>query len=423
MKRLFYFTNSYPYTKKEAPFVEPEIEHLCAHFDVTIVSMASNKDASSSHAAFELPSRVDVVRCGKRFGLHAILGFLSFPFLKIGRSEMKRIMQSRRRVLPRMLLSAVYLGLARCLLQQYNRHGLIDDGCDAAYYTFWFDRSLMALSLAKNSHPALFLASRIHGYDLYEERGLFQWQPFQDFKYRMTNEVIFLTDSAEKYFIDRFVDKDFVNPFRSSRHHVNALGTSRMMRPLTPRKKLSSDSFVLVSCSNLIPLKRVDMIARALAGLKDLDIKWVHFGSGEEHDAISTLIQENGLNAQLMGALPNADVLKYYCNNPVHAFITASSTEGLPVSIQEAMAHGIPIIGTAVGGIPTEIDGNGILLPANPSIAEIRESIAAIYSMPPQAYEDMSARSFKLWEERFNNETCLKRTEDVLLQREANDLK
>ena len=63
------------------------------------------------------------------------------------------------------------------------------------------------------------------------------------------------------------------------------------------------------------------------------------------------------------------------------SFITTSSTEGLPVSIQEAMAAGIPIIGTNVGGIPEMIDGNGVLLSANPSNKEVAEAILRIYYM------------------------------------------
>jgi len=48
--------------------------------------------------------------------------------------------------------------------------------------------------------------------------------------------------------------------------------------------------------------------------------------------------------------LPHNDVLNYYASNPVDVFINTSSSEGLPVSIMEAMSFGIPVIATNVGG-------------------------------------------------------------------------
>ena len=59
--------------------------------------------------------------------------------------------------------------------------------------------------------------------------------------------------------------------------------------------------------------------------------------------------------------------------NPL--FINVSSSEGIPVSIMEAMSAGIPVIATAVGGTPEIVVDrmNGALLSAHPS----PEAIAA----------------------------------------------
>ena len=49
----------------------------------------------------------------------------------------------------------------------------------------------------------------------------------------------------------------------------------------------------IVSCSNIIPLKRVNLIVGALGKLNkkrpDLDIEWIHFGDGEEKDVIEKM--------------------------------------------------------------------------------------------------------------------------------------
>ena len=55
--------------------------------------------------------------------------------------------------------------------------------------------------------------------------------------------------------------------------------------------------------------------------------------------------------------------MKFYSENYVDLFITTSSTEGLPVSVQEAISFGIPIIATNVGAMSEVVnDDCGILV-------------------------------------------------------------
>ena len=60
-----------------------------------------------------------------------------------------------------------------------------------------------------------------------------------------------------------------------------------------------------------------------------------------------------------MGAIQNVEVYKYYNEHCADLFINVSSSEGLPVSIMEAISFGIPVIATDVGGTG-EIVKNGI---------------------------------------------------------------
>lgn len=51
-----------------------------------------------------------------------------------------------------------------------------------------------------------------------------------------------------------------------------------------------------------------------------------------------------------MGNMENKDIMKLYSTQPFDLFINVSSSEGLPVSIMEALSFGIPCIATDVGG-------------------------------------------------------------------------
>ena len=61
--------------------------------------------------------------------------------------------------------------------------------------------------------------------------------------------------------------------------------------------------------------------------------------------------------------------------------VLISDHEGLPISLVEAMARGIPVLGTEVGGIPEIIDDglNGFLIPAAPSPDFLAESVIKIW--------------------------------------------
>ena len=55
---------------------------------------------------------------------------------------------------------------------------------------------------------------------------------------------------------------------------------------------------------------------------------------------------------ELLGELDGAHVQRIYDTRPFDVFINTSKKEGVPVSIMEAMRHGIPVIAPRVGGIP-----------------------------------------------------------------------
>ncbi|PZC52367.1 hypothetical protein LH53_05140 [Mesotoga sp. TolDC] len=63
----------------------------------------------------------------------------------------------------------------------------------------------------------------------------------------------------------------------------------------------------------------------------------------------------------------------------VDLFINTSSTEGLPVSIMEAMSFGIPIMATDVGGTSELVtDETGVLIPGNCSPEDVSEALNSI---------------------------------------------
>ena len=145
----------------------------------------------------------------------------------------------------------------------------------------------------------------------------------------------------------------------------------------------------------------------ALSKITEFDVEWIHFGDGFlrkdiEKMAKQKLQPKSNISYSFLGQTDNERIMRFYEYNYVDCFITTSQTEGCPVTIQEAMSYGIPVIGTDVGEIPYMIEGNGILLDKNPEIVEVTQAIKKLYFLSDEEREFMHCESRRLWEMIFN---------------------
>jgi glycosyltransferase involved in cell wall biosynthesis len=137
----------------------------------------------------------------------------------------------------------------------------------------------------------------------------------------------------------------------------------------------------IVSCSFLTEIKRVDKIIDAIKALSEsaiyTKITWRHIGDGQLGKYLRGYASERIGNSSLvdykfLGNLENLDVYEFYKNNQVDVFLNTSESEGVPVSIMEAMSCHIPIIAPNVGGISDMMqDDSGFLLSEKCSVDEI----------------------------------------------------
>ena len=114
------------------------------------------------------------------------------------------------------------------------------------------------------------------------------------------------------------------------------------------------------------------LIAKAIIRLK-FKTEWTHIGGGNDFEELKkqTANLPKNIKINLTGQVSANDVPNYYANKQVDLFINASTTEGLPVSVMEAFAAGIPALATDVGGTSELVNSStGKLLPADltPSI-------------------------------------------------------
>ena len=147
----------------------------------------------------------------------------------------------------------------------------------------------------------------------------------------------------------------------------------------------------------------------ALQEIEDIEFEWYHIGGGPLFEQVTNMASEklNRKNQKFnfLGQLPLIEVHEYYKHHDLSVFINCSDTEGIPVSIMEAMSYGIPVIARDIGG-NSEIVGNdtGLLLDADENPHKLKEAIQFIYSMSDESYFQLRENARKKIEISFNAE-------------------
>jgi glycosyltransferase involved in cell wall biosynthesis len=97
------------------------------------------------------------------------------------------------------------------------------------------------------------------------------------------------------------------------------------------------------------------------------DVLFVLAGKGPSRQLIEDRINELGIknNVLLTGFVPD-ELLPVYYNASDYFVLPSASGEGLPLVLFEAMACGLPVVATTVGGTPEIVEQkkNGVLVPA-----------------------------------------------------------
>ena len=125
-----------------------------------------------------------------------------------------------------------------------------------------------------------------------------------------------------------------------------------------PVDALPLGSRIVITTSRLVPKNAVDILIRAIAEVKRTipDVKCHIVGDGVLRGELDALVRELGLQGtvEFFGNIPYPKIPRSLHESAV--FVRASRSEGMGNSFVEALAAGVPIIGTAVGGITDIIE-------------------------------------------------------------------
>ena len=225
------------------------------------------------------------------------------------------------------------------------------------------------------------------------------------------NKIITIHNGLDyKDLEQNFLSKERVREIFTSYH----AGLFEAFRDATDELK------IIGTIANFYPEKGLPYLIEALNLVfkKIPNAIFVHLGYGPEKELIEAVIADHHLEKKifLMGAPENfserieaAAYLKFF-----DIFVLPSLKEGFPYAILEAMAAGLPIVASYVGGIPEMVENakNGFLvLPRNSEM--LAEKIMELLQKPELAQQFSRTSQQKIQE--FSLEKMIKETEKIYL--------
>lgn len=292
-------------------------------------------------------------------------------------------------------LSICYVESKKILKKLDNIKFNTDD--EIYIYSYWLYTSAKIATILKEQFKKRKLKtvafSRAHGFDIYADASARNYLPQRNALISQLDKIFTCSKNGEEYLIKKY-------------HEANKIETSYLGtidHGITNNSH--DDIFRIVSCSRMVNLKRIDLIIDALKKLKNSNLKfeWTHIGGGNlfEHIQQRVDLELKDIKVNLLGSISNSEVYSYYKKHSVDLFINVSSTEGLPVSIMEAISFGIPIIATDVGGTSEIVvdNENGFLIDKNFDIEDLSSLILKIANTKSNKY---GIKARLIWEKKYN---------------------
>lgn len=402
IKHLFFLTVRYPFDFIGGVYEEKEIENLATTFEKVVV-IAGNASAEKISKSYYYPSNCSAYRfecaTSNQSKLVAIirLFFSSLFWEELYAILFKLKLKPNLSILKTMVVDFLKAEqLKKKILVCLKEEQLKLE--EVLFYSFWNDHRALALALLKKKHKNCKVISRSHGGDVYYERHVNHYLPFKHFIFDTFDAVYPISISSSTYFLEKLgTVKTFLKAFR--------LGVSN---PYGKQNYRVDKQLRIISCSQIVPIKRVDLLVEGLSTIEQFSFDWHHIGGDYYKESFqqfcSSKLKATNQLFKLTGELTNHEVVNYYHTNTFDVFVNVSSGEGIAVSIMEAMSFGIPVIATDVGGTAEiVIDGyNGFLLSSSPSPSEVASLLESFYKLSDHEKEKLRNNAFETWRIHFN---------------------
>jgi glycosyltransferase involved in cell wall biosynthesis len=363
MNNIVIFTDEFP-----SSFLENEIPFLAHKFDRIYVVAAVLKDIKSKHSDkvsfHRIKNCYDQAQIYKLLWKHlpsvlriylysmCIPGNL-FYYLRYYRSFLGHLLRELELVKP----------ISKFILEHRLERAL--------FYDYWLVNVTIALAELRRKNVITKVIARAHRFDLYDYIQYEKRLPFRDYRIKYLDAVFTISKEGYSFLKERVRDSE------KDKIKLSYLGVNKPVAYPPATLSVNKTSFTLVSCARLVPQKRVDLIVDILQ-VVDISARWIHIGDGPGREILLNKAKDLPPNISFvhLGYLTNEEVYNFYSGNHIDLFISVSNSEGLPVSMMEAISFGIPVFACNANGVAEiVIEDAGTLVPVNATVELLRSEL------------------------------------------------
>jgi glycosyltransferase involved in cell wall biosynthesis len=405
--RLVVLTFSYPYGGGE-PYLEDELKVVAPFLDQVLVTLPESRGRQGQDAANYLPENASVLLLDSELTAREKIGAWFGLFQPVVWEELavfRAYTKAGWSLLTLKTLLSSYARARKCfrlLERALDERGLLVPG--TALVSYWCTEYLMSLCWLRKRYPFLIVSTRLHAWDVYFERNAYGYLPFRKYLLRTIDQGLFISEHGKQYLSNR------LEPLDPNRFRVRHLGVwAGVRRSVVPKPGVLR----LLTLSFVSKVKRLERLVDALSLLPaQLTIEWTHIGDGNasypDLQALAAKMQAACPNVSIrwMGHLSKAEVAQLLDSTDFDLLVNTSETEGLPVSMMEAFARGLPVLAPAIGGIPELVENgrNGWLLSSEPTPMEIAAALEFFLALDHREVAEVREAAYQTWADRFNAE-------------------
>ena len=209
------------------------------------------------------------------------------------------------------------------------------------------------------------------------------------------------------------VKETIVKDFRIDSEKIPVVRNGVDIDRFTPSKrKHSRENIHIISVGTLDWIKNQAMTIRAVCDLrkKGRNVTLEFIGDGNDREKLQQLVMANKAENYITLRGKRKNVEEYLQEADI--YVSASKTEGLPLSILEAMACGLPVVATAVGGTVDIVcdSTNGYIVP-NEDVMKMEKALDDLI-LSKEKRDEFGAASRRIAEE-WSLASCVREYENL----------
>ncbi len=222
---------------------------------------------------------------------------------------------------------------------------------------------------------------------------------------RLRELILFLFKPLRN--IDIIFSKDMLRFFYKKKHAIipNGINLENYQK-----KTEKFDRFTFIAVGRLERVKNHRHLIDVAKELEDYDFQILIAGKGSLLDELEKLTEDSGVKDKVSFLGMRNDIPELFAKS--HVMLLSSLWEGMPLTILEAGASGLPVISTRVGSIPSILNNNNSYLS---SLNDFKKKMVYVMKNYNKAIQKATMLKNNIVDE-YSIDKIVKKHEDVYLQ-------